>query len=100
VSLFKRLERRGPAAEPVELVLYTRTPCPLCDEMLAALERAGLEGRYTLARRDVDGDPRLAREYGMRVPVLALGGEVLAEGRTSPAALREAFEARTRTLGT
>jgi hypothetical protein len=37
---------------------------------------------------DVDGDPDLATRYGLRVPVLAVGADVLCEGVLDPERLR------------
>ena len=55
-----------------------RQDCDLCDEMLAALE--ALKQRIRLppiSVVDVDGDPDLARRYGLNVPVLLLDGTVV-----------------------
>ena len=58
----------------MELTLYTRADCHLCDEMHAALapylERFSLD----LELVDVDRDPELRHRHGARVPVLALDG--------------------------
>jgi hypothetical protein len=52
------------AAEP--LILYSRADCHLCDLAAAMMDRAGVPWRPV----DIDGDPDLARKYGMAVPVL------------------------------
>ena len=74
------------------MVLYTRQDCPLCHEMSAAVRGAGLEG-YGLREVDVDQDAALRDEYGWRVPVLEIAGELAFEGRLEPAALRDRFAA-------
>ena len=53
------------------LVLYTRSGCPLCEEMEAALR--GWQGRFGfhLETIDIDADPELVRRYNDQVPVLA-----------------------------
>jgi thioredoxin reductase (NADPH) len=56
----------GDAGRGVELTLYSRSYCHLCDDMASALERI-----------DVDRDPALEASYGERVPVLAHGDVVL-----------------------
>ena len=79
----------------VDLVLYTRRGCHLCDE-LEALVRATLPaGRYRLEKVDVDGDRDLQDRYGMVVPVLAIEGarRVELETRIAPRDLLAAFEA-------
>lgn len=58
-------------------ILYTRTGCHLCEyaEDLVAVYLPGCR------LVDVDGDGRLQRAYGLRVPVLVRGDEVLLEGQ-------------------
>jgi predicted thioredoxin/glutaredoxin len=65
----------------VELV--TRQGCHLCDEALEALRQLGLEPVI----RDVDADDELFRLYDWRVPVVLMGGRVVAEGKIDSPAL-------------
>ena len=65
----------------VELV--TRQGCHLCDEALEALRQLGLEPVI----RDVDAEDELFRLYDWRVPVVLMGGRVVAEGKIDPPAL-------------
>ncbi len=63
---------------PAGLVVLSREGCHLCEDMLqqlADLERAG--SIPTVAIVDVDSDPALARQYGLKVPVLLLDGSVI-----------------------
>jgi len=39
----------------------------------------------------VDGDPVLAAEFGLRVPVLAVAGQVVCEGRYDSPRVRDAL---------
>ncbi len=76
--------------EPAEpLVFLTRPGCCLCDRLWAMvtehLDRPGLSGRFTLSKRNIDGDPELARAYGDRVPVIMLNGQPVLEGNPTPA---------------
>jgi thioredoxin-like negative regulator of GroEL len=60
------------------LVVLSREGCGLCDDMLHAL--ADLErnqGLPPIAIIDVDSDPELARQFGLKVPVLLLDGSVI-----------------------
>lgn len=72
------------------LCVYTRHPCPLCDDFLLEL-RAFLDGRdpagVALEIRDVDADPVAQRRYGIKVPVLLLDDEPVAHGRFDAAGL-------------
>ncbi|MBA3301206.1 MAG: glutaredoxin family protein [Thermoleophilaceae bacterium] len=58
-----------------EVVLYGKPGCHLCDEARGTLDEAGVERREV----DITLDPRLFREYGERIPVLALDGEDVLE---------------------
>jgi len=60
------------------LVCISREGCGLCDEMLhelAELERTHSIPPVTVV--DVDSDPELTRQYGLKVPVLLLDGSVI-----------------------
>jgi hypothetical protein len=63
---------------PDGLVVLSREGCHLCEQMLeelAALERAGRIPSTTVV--DVDEYPDLARQYGLKVPVLLLDGSAI-----------------------
>ena len=65
-------------ALPGGLVVLSREGCGLCEAMLlelAALERA--QSVPTVSIVDVDSDPELARQFGLKVPVLLLDGSVV-----------------------
>jgi glutaredoxin len=68
-------------AAPIELRLYTRADCPLCDAMKAELARARVRPPFTLVEIDVEGDPALRARYGTSVPVLEIGGRAAFKGR-------------------
>lgn len=62
--------------DPLEFI--TRDGCHLCDEAAATVRRvAALSGR-TLLITDIDGRPDLVR-FTHRVPVVRVGGSVIAE---------------------
>lgn len=71
------------AAAPRRLLVYTRHPCPLCEDFLLEL-RAFLQERdpvgVALEVRDVDADAVAQRRHGLKVPVLLLDGEPVAHG--------------------
>ena len=63
---------------PPGLVVLSREGCGLCHEMLVALaelERSQAIPAVTVV--DVDSDAELARQYGLKVPVLLLDGSVI-----------------------
>jgi hypothetical protein len=63
------------------LTLHIRAGCHLCDEFLLnfSLDHPAL--LEALETRDVDAETALAAEFGLRVPVLTVGGRVACEGR-------------------
>ena len=69
------------------VVLYGKAGCHLCEEARAAV--AGVRERipFELEEVDVSLDPELHREYGERIPVLALDGEELFEFHVDAAEL-------------
>jgi len=73
-----------------EVLLYSRPRCGLCDEardtILAVRERVPFGFREI----DVSGDDALELEYGMRIPVVLVDGEELAEIRVGEGELEEA----------
>ncbi len=63
------------------VTLLVREECALCAEFLLSLA-LDFPAAYALLRTtDVDAHPALALAFGLRVPVLCLGTEVLCEGR-------------------
>ncbi len=66
--------------EPAGLVLYVREGCHLCEQFLVELSVDLGPAVEQLQVVDVDRDEELASRYGLRVPVLAAAGVVLAEG--------------------
>jgi len=63
----------------VNVVLYTRPGCHLCDDALAVLERVRAELPFALEARDIERDDDLLRRYLERIPVVELDGEELFE---------------------
>ena len=53
-----------------DFILYSRTYCHLCDDMLAALQAFSGEFAFTVEVVDVDADEALVVQYDELVPVL------------------------------
>ena len=80
------------ASETVELTLYARPDCHLCEEMRAQVEGL-LNGRArSWSVIDVDSDPALAARYGETIPVLFVNGRLFAKVRLPRLALRLRLE--------
>lgn len=70
------------------LVLYGRTYCHLCDEMLQHLEQLQGEMGFSLRVVDVDENADLEARFGERVPVLMAGEREICHYRLDQQALR------------
>ncbi len=55
---------------PIELTLYSRNGCHLCEDMEAQLNELAAEHDFSVNRIDIDSQPELVESYGSRVPVL------------------------------
>ena len=60
--------------ESIQIEIYSRPGCHLCDEAKAVIEP--FKGRYSLDIRvtDVDSTPALREAYGMDIPVVMING--------------------------
>ena len=75
------------------VVLYARDGCHLCDEARTVIERVRATETFTFEEIDIERDDSLIRDYGFRVPVVAVDGEELFEISVDPDALRAAVRA-------
>lgn len=89
MSLLGRLAGGRTGRTPRTVTVYTRAGCGLCREAerLVAQEAAG----HDVAHVDVDADPDLQRAYNVRVPVVAVDGVEVLEGRVLPGEVRRAL---------
>jgi glutaredoxin len=74
--------------DPLEVTLYTRPGCHLCDE--AKLQMAPLLDEFGARLREVniDADPKLRELYNLDVPVIFLADRKIAKHRVDPAQFR------------
>lgn len=56
--------------EMIELRFYHRTGCHLCDEMWQALEEMNESVGFEVSKIDIDRDPQVKKDYGLRIPCL------------------------------
>lgn len=73
----------------LELILYMRPGCHLCDEAAALLRRLQRELRFTFREENVDQDQALRNRFGDQIPVIAAQGRVLARAPIVERRLRE-----------
>src|SRR5262245_52593846 len=77
--------RSGNAPPPtVQVILYTRSRCPLCDEARHFLECEQKRLGFKLETIDVDADPYLNERYDECVPVVVVDGTERFRGKINP----------------
>ena len=85
--------------EPLEVVLYTRPGCHLCEEARRALDRVGRQLPMRVESVDIDRHDFLRRAYAEEVPVIWVRGEKIAKYRVDPEAFHRRFTAGIRGSG-
>ena len=58
----------------IEVVLYGKAGCHLCEEARAEVDRARARHPFALTEVDVSLDPVLHARYGERIPVMMVAG--------------------------
>lgn len=77
------------------VTVYTRAGCHLCEQAEAVVARVARRADVELV--DIDTDPVLQQRYTVRVPVVAVDGEEVAEFEVDARALRAALRQRSAT---
>lgn len=72
----------------MQVTLYTKAGCHLCDEARAHLEDLAADHPFTLDEVDIRTDPALFERYRYRIPVIAVDGAERLEGRIDAADVR------------
>lgn len=70
LALVRLRTHRGPS---LNVTLYERPGCHLCEETHRALRRIALDRPLAIDRVDISADPELERRYLVRIPVVAVG---------------------------
>lgn len=68
----------------MNVLVYTRNGCHLCDDARAILEAHGLEPQLI----DIDVEPSLRERFNDCVPVVQIDGTIRFRGRIDPVLLR------------
>jgi glutaredoxin len=74
----------------MDVVLYTRAGCHLCDDAHALLVDHGLQPQLV----DIDADPSLRALFNECVPVVEIEGKVRFRGHVDPVLLRRLCQKR------
>ncbi len=78
----------------INLTLYSRPGCHLCDEMKAVVARVASAMPLSLQEIDISTDPALESRYGLEIPVLLVEGRRAAKHRVTEAELTRMLKAR------
>ena len=73
----------------VKLTVYVRSYCHLCEDMLTALAALRSQWQFELDVIDIEGEPLLEQQYGVRIPVLKAGEEEICHYFLDQSALAE-----------
>jgi glutaredoxin len=68
----------------LNVVLYTRDGCHLCEEAHKVLSEFGITPTVV----DIDTDPNLRERFNTSVPVVEINGRLMFRGRVEPKLLR------------
>jgi hypothetical protein len=58
----------------MQITLYSKPNCSLCDDLLADLTWLQRELTFTVHSQDISNDPALKEKFQYLVPVLEIGG--------------------------
>lgn len=85
----------------IQLTIYSRPGCHLCDDMKTIVTRVAASWREPIAIDEVDisTDPGLEARYGIEIPVLLMDGKKVAKYRIDDSALRRLLDARAEAEG-
>ncbi len=78
----------------MEVTLYTRPGCTLCEEAREDIEALAEEYGFQFRQVNIDQDPELLVRYSSRIPVVTIDGEEVLVTRVSRYRFRKALEAR------
>jgi glutaredoxin len=78
------------------VTLFSRPGCGLCRTAREVLERERARTPFDLEEVDVSADAALERAYGIRIPVVLVDGEEVAEIEVDRKVLRRALQAHGR----
>jgi glutaredoxin len=90
--LSRWLGRSPPQRTDLHVLVYTRYPCPLCDEVWQLLGRYRERYGFVLEAKNVDEAAELMREYGEWVPVVTINGRVRFRGHVNEVLLRRILD--------
>ncbi|MGH2458084.1 MAG: glutaredoxin family protein [Chloroflexota bacterium] len=98
-TMVRRLIRRwnGPSrrSEAIQVVLWGKADCGLCDRALTILERLSDEYSLKVEKRDILADPVAYERFRFVIPVVEIEGGERLEGKITELWLRRALDRAT-----
>lgn len=82
---------RPPRPDVLEVTLYRKQGCGLCDQAEIALARLAKRMQFRVNPVDIDTDPALQARYFLEVPVVAIGEHEIARAPMSEWTLEDAI---------
>jgi glutaredoxin len=76
----------------MEVVLYTKAGCHLCEVARQAIEPFREEFGFTFRVISLESDPALRERYALNIPVILLDGREVARHKVSPGEFRRKLE--------
>ncbi len=95
-KLSRAVRRSDKSLAHLHVRVYTRTDCCCCHNAVDVLESYRKRYGYMIELVDVDGDPALAAQHGLSVPVVEIGGKVRFRGVVNAALLERLLTAAVR----
>ena len=74
----------GRSKQPLQVVLYSKPGCHLCDVMKSEIAKSGSENRYELSEVNIESDPELNERFALSIPVLEIEGRIAFKGALTP----------------
>ena len=81
----------------IDLTLYSRPDCHLCEDMAQIVEPVARELACSLQHIDISGDAALEARFGHEVPVLVINGRKAFKYRLTEPELRRRLQLEERT---
>jgi len=60
--------------DPINIVIYSRPGCHLCDDAKAVIEKVRSRYSFILKQINIESDPALEQAYGTEIPVITING--------------------------
>jgi hypothetical protein len=73
----------------IDILIYSRQGCCLCDEMKAVISQIGRRHPLTIREIDVDTSVDLQDQFGNEIPVLFINGRKAFKYRVTPSELEK-----------